>query len=126
MKTKISLSIIGVFNVLMSLVMAFAIKDMIPMILNTEIQEAARMVEIMHYGLFPAILIIGLICILCRNESLETAKKILLAYIIGTTVLMFVFFTIFSNEPLMNFGVDMIIPDIVVYLIAIFGYLKAK
>ena len=126
MKTKISLTIVGVFNILMSLVMAFAIKDMIPMILNTEIQEAARMVEIMHYGLFPAILIIGLICILCRNESLETAKKILLAYIIGTTVLMFVFFTIFSNEPLMNFGVDMIIPDIVVYLIAIFGFLKAK
>ena len=126
MKTKISLSIVGVYNILMSLVMAFAIKDMIPMILNTEIQEAARMVEIMHYGLFPAILIIGLMCILCRNESLETAKKILLAYIIGTTVLMFVFFTIFSNEPLMNFGVDMIIPDIVVYLIAIFGYLKAK
>ena len=126
MKTKISLTIVGVFNILMSLVMAFAIKDMIPMMLNTEIQEAARMVEIMHYGLFPAILIIGLMCILCRNESLETAKKILLAYIIGTTVLMFVFFTIFSNEPLMNFGVDMIIPDIVVYLIAIFGYLKAK
>ena len=120
MKTKISLTIVGVYNILMSLVMAFAIKDMIPMMLNTEIQEAARMVEIMHYGLFPAILIIGLICILCRNESLETAKKILLAYIIGTTVLMFVFFTIFSNEPLMNFGVDMIIPDIVVYLIAIF------
>ena len=126
MKTKISLTIVGVYNILMSLVMAFAIKDMIPMMLNTEIQEAARMVEIMHYGLFPAILIIGLICILCRNESLETAKKILLAYIIGTTVLMFVFFTIFSNEPLMNFGIDMIIPDIVVYLIAIFGYLKAK
>ena len=126
MKTKISLTIVGVYNILMSLVMAFAIKNMIPMMLNTEIQEAARMVEIMHYGLFPAILIIGLICILCRNESLETAKKILLAYIIGTTVLMFVFFTIFSNEPLMNFGVDMIIPDIVVYLIAIFGYLKAK
>ena len=126
MKTKISLTIVGVYNILMSLVMAFAIKDMIPMMLNTEIQEAARMVEIMHYGLFPAILIIGLICIFCRNESLETAKKILLAYIIGTTVLMFVFFTIFSNEPLMNFGVDMIIPDIVVYLIAIFGYLKAK
>ena len=126
MKTKISLTIVGVYNILMSLVMAFAIKDMIPMMLNTEVQEAARMVEIMHYGLFPAILIIGLICILCRNESLETAKKILLAYIIGTTVLMFVFFTIFPNEPLMNFGVDMIIPDIVVYVIAIFGYLKAK
>ena len=126
MKTKISLTIVGVYNILMSLVMAFAIKDMIPMMLNTEIQEAARMVEIMHYGLFPAILIIGLICILCRNESLETAKKILLAYIIGTSILMIMFFTVFANEPLMNFGIEMVIPDIIIYVGAIFGYFKAK
>ena len=126
MKTKISLSIVGVFNILMSLVMAFAIKDIIPTMLNTDVQEAARMVEVMHYGLFPAILIIGLTCFLCRNESLETAKKILLAYIIGTTILMVIFFTVFSNEPLMNFGTEMVIPDIIVYLVAIFGYFKAK
>tara|TARA_B100000945_G_C20012894_1_gene426306 strand:+ start:69 stop:449 length:381 start_codon:yes stop_codon:yes gene_type:complete len=126
MKTKISLSIVGVFNILMSLVMAFAVKNMIPMMLNTDVQEAARMVEVMHYGLFPAIFMIGLICLLFRNESLEIAKKILLAYIIGTTILMVMFFTVFSNEPLMNFGVEMIIPDIAVYLVAIFGYLKAK
>ncbi len=126
MKTKISLSIIGIFNVLMSLVMAFFIKDMIPTMLNTEVQEATRMVEIMHYGLFPAILIIGLICILCRNASLQTAKKILLSYIIGTTILMFVFFTIFTNEPLMSFSVEMVIPDIIVYLVSIIGFIKAK
>ena len=77
MKTKISLSIIGIFNIVMSLVMAFAIKDMVPSMLNTEVVEATRMVEVMHYGLFPAILIIGLICILCRNSALETAKIIL-------------------------------------------------
>ena len=65
MKTKNSLTIIGVFNILMSLVMAFGIKDMIPTMLNTDIQEVARMVEVMHYGLFPAVFIIGLICILC-------------------------------------------------------------
>ena len=64
MKTKISLSIIGVFNIIMSLLMAFFIKDMAPTMLNTEVEEAMRMVEVMHYGLFPAILIIGLICIL--------------------------------------------------------------
>ena len=52
MKTKISLTIVGVFNILMSMVMAFAITDMIPTMLNTDSQEAARMVEIMHYGLF--------------------------------------------------------------------------
>ncbi|MAO02540.1 MAG: hypothetical protein CMD34_02330 [Flavobacteriales bacterium] len=126
MKTKISLSIIGIFNILMSLVMAFAIKDIIPTMLTTQSQEAFRMVEIMHYGLFPAILIIGLICLLSRNTSLDTAKKILLSYIIGTSILMFVFFTIFINEPLMNFSIDMVIPDIIVYLISIIGFVKAK
>ena len=126
MKTKISLSIVGIFNILMSLVMAFAIKDIIPTMLTTQSQEAFRMVEIMHYGLFPAILIIGLICLLSRNTSLDTAKKILLSYIIGTSILMFVFFTIFINEPLMNFSIDMVIPDIIVYLISIIGFVKAK
>ena len=126
MKTKNSLTIIGVFNILMSLVMAFGIKDMIPTMLNTDIQEVARMVEVMHYGLFPAVFIIGLICILCRNESVETAKKILLAYIIGTSILMIMFFTVFANEPLMNFSIEMVIPDIIIYVGAIFGYFKAK
>ena len=126
MKTKNSLTIIGVFNILMSLVMAFGIKDMIPTMLNTDIQEVARMVEVRHYGLFPAVFIIGLICILCRNESVETAKKILLAYIIGTSILMIMFFTVFANEPLMNFSIEMVIPDIIIYVGAIFGYFKAK
>jgi len=126
MKTKITLSIIGIYNILMSLFMVFAIKDIIHTMLNTEIQEAMRMVEIMHYAFFPAILIIGLICVLCRNTNLETAKKILLSYIIGVTILMYVFFTVFANEPLMNFSVTHIIPDMIVYIIAIFGFVKAK
>ena len=126
MKTKISLSIVGVFNILMSLVMAFAIKSMAPTMLSSDSQETIRMVEVMHYGLFPAILIVGLICLLCRNAQLEIAKKILLSYLIGTSVLMYMFFVVFANEPLMNFGISMVIPDIVVYLVAIFGYFKAK
>ena len=126
MKTKISLSVIGIFNIVMSLVMAFAIKDMAPSMLNTEVVEVVRIVEVMHYGLFPAILIIGLICFLCRNVALEIAKKILLSYIIGISILMCMFFNVFANEPLMNFGVEMVIPDIVVYLVSIIGFIKAK
>ena len=126
MKTKISLSIVGIFNILMSLVMAFAIKSMAPTMLNSDSQETIRMVEVMHYGLFPAVLIVGLICLLCRNAPLEIAKKILLSYLIGTSILMYMFFVVFANEPLMNFGISMVIPDIVVYLLAIFGYFKAK
>ena len=93
------------------------ITSMIPSMLNTEVAEAVRMVEVMHYGLFPAIFTIGLICFLCRNESLETAKKILLSYIIGTSILMCMFFMVFANEPLMNFSIGMVVPDIIVYLI---------
>ena len=126
MKTKISLSIVGVFNILMSLFMAFAIKSIAPTMLNSDSQETIRMVEVMHYGLFPAILIVGLICLLCRNAPLEIAKKILISYLIGTSILMYMFFVVFANEPLMNFGISMVIPDIVVYLLAIFGYFKAK
>ena len=126
MKTKNSLSIIGIFNILMSLIMAFAIKSIVPTMLNSDSQETMRMVEVMHYGLFPAILIVGLICFLCRNAPLEIAKKILLSYIIGTSILMYMFFMVFANEPLMNFGISMVVPDIVVYLGAIFGYFKAK
>ena len=126
MKTKISLSVIGIFNIVMSLLMAFAIKDMAPSMLNTEAVEVVRMVEVMHYGLFPAILIIGLICVLCRDAALETAKKILLSYIIGISILMCMFFIVFANEPLMNFGVEMVIPDIIVYLVSIIGFIKAK
>lgn len=126
MKTKITLSIVGGFNILMSLVMAFTITQMAPTMLNTALLEAIRMVEIMHYGLFPAVLIIGLTCVLCRNTSLETAKKILLSYILGTTVLMIMFFTVFINEPLMNFSFEMVIPDIIVYVISIIGFVKAK
>ena len=126
MKTKISLSIIGIFNIIMSLLMAFAIKDVAPSMLNTEVVEAIRMVEVMHYGLFPAILMIGLICLLCRNAALETAKKIILSYIIGTSILMCMFFMVFANEPLMNFGVEMVIPDIIVYLVSIIGFIRLK
>ena len=106
--------------------MAFAITAMIPTMLNTELAEAVRMVEIMHYGLFPAILTIGLICFLCRNASLETAKKILLSYIIGTSILMCMFFMVFAKEPLMNFSIGMVIPEIIVYIISIIGFIKAK
>ena len=110
----------------MSLVMAFTITQMAPTMLNTGVLEAIRMVEIMHYGLFPAVLIIGLICVLCRKYIFRHSKKILLSYIIGTTVLMLMFFTVFINEPLMNFSFEMVIPDIIVYIISIFGFVKAK
>jgi len=126
MKTKISLSIIGAYNTFVSVVMMFFAGDLVGTIVNSDSLEVIRMCEIMHYGLSPAILIIGLMLILARNSSIETAKNLLLAYIIGTIVLMYVFFVIMANEPLMNFSISSLIPDITMLILAIFGYLKAK
>tara|TARA_Y100000589_G_scaffold11997_1_gene9822 strand:+ start:977 stop:1357 length:381 start_codon:yes stop_codon:yes gene_type:complete len=126
MKTKISLSIIGSYNTFVAIIMMFFSGQMVGSIVNSDITEVVKMCEIMHYGLAPAILIIGLMLILCRNASLEIAKNLLLAYIIGTLVLMYVFLCVMSNEPLMNFSIYTIIPDILMLIIAIFGYIKAK
>tara|TARA_Y100000766_G_C18631812_1_gene471154 strand:- start:263 stop:649 length:387 start_codon:yes stop_codon:yes gene_type:complete len=128
MKTKISLSIIGGFNLLQSLAMLFfadLILEKMQAVASTN-PDVFRMCEVMHYGLSPALLIIGLILILCRNAELNTAKNILLGYIIGVFVLMYVFFGTLAQEPLFNFDWTHVIPDIAMLLLAIFGYLKAK
>ena len=106
--------------------MMFFAGDLVGTIVNSDSLEVIRMCEIMHYGLSPAILIIGLMLILARNSSIETAKNLLLAYIIGTIVLMYVFFVITANESLMNFSISSLIPDITMLILAFFGYLKAK
>ena len=45
MKTKITLSIVGGFNILMSLVMAFTITKMAPTMLNTEVGSISEVFE---------------------------------------------------------------------------------
>ena len=77
MKTKISLSIIGAYNTMVSIVMMFFASDLVGTIVNSDNADVIRMCEVMHYGLSPAILIIGLTLILCRNAAIETAKNIL-------------------------------------------------
>lgn len=134
MKTKISLSIVGVFNLIKSTAMLlFAEKMVYGMgliniggLFNTACAvELFFMCEWMLYGLAPAFLIIGLILILSRNAELKTAKNILLGYIIGVCVLMYVFFRVLASEVL-NFGPTHVIPDIAMLLIAVYTYFKAK
>jgi len=126
MKTKLSLSILGVYNTLMGLIMLFFAAALVNEMVASENADVLRMGELFHYGLSPAILIIGLMLFLSRNCSIETAKKLLLGYIIGTLVLMYVFFGIMADESLMNFSIEAAVPDIAMLAISIFGYLKAK
>ena len=100
--------------------------SMAAMMVNSDNNEVLRMGELMHYGLSPAILIIGLMLLFTRSSSIDTAKNILLAYLIGTLVLMYTFFGVFSDEILLNFTFLEAIPDLVMLVICIVGYIKAK
>jgi uncharacterized membrane protein len=126
MKTKLSLSILGVYNTLMGLIMMFFAAALANEIVTSENADVLRMGELFHYGLSPALLIIGLMLFLSRDCSIKTAKKLLLAYIIGTVVLMYVFFGIMADESLMNFSIESAVPDISMLVLSIFGYLKAR
>lgn len=126
MKTKITLSILGVYNTLMGLIMIFFAAAMGKEIVLSENTDALKMGELFHYGLSPALVMIGLMLFLSRNCDLKTARQLLLAYIIGSIVLMYVFFGILANEPIMNFSIESALPDIVMFGLAIFGFLKAK
>ena len=126
MKTKLSLSILGVYNTLMGVIMMFFASTLGNEIVLSENTDVIRMGELFHYGLSPALLIIGLMLFLSRNCSIETAKNLLMGYIIGTIVLMYVFFGIMTDESLMNFSIESAIPDVLMLALSIFGYLKAK
>tara|TARA_B110000003_G_scaffold275159_1_gene316981 strand:+ start:230 stop:610 length:381 start_codon:yes stop_codon:yes gene_type:complete len=126
MKTKLSLSILGVYNTLMGVIMMFFASALGNEIVLSENTDVIRMGELFHYGLSPALLIIGLMLFLSRNCSIETAKNLLMGYIIGTIVLMYVFFGIMTGEPLMNFSIESAMPDVLMLVLSIFGYLKAK
>lgn len=126
MKTKLSLSILGVYNTLMGVIMMFFASALGNEIVLSENTDVIRMGELFHYGLSPALLIIGLMLFLSRNCSIETAKNLLMGYIIGTIVLMYVFFGIMTDESLMNFSIESAMPDVLMLALSVFGYLKAK
>ena len=91
MKTKLTLTILGTYNTIVGIMMIAIPSSMAAMMVNSNNIEVLRMGELMHYGLSPAILIIGLMLLFTRSSSIDTAKNILLAYLIGTLVLMYTF-----------------------------------
>lgn len=130
MKTSTTLTILGAYNALMGIIMLFAPDSMAMQMVGetraTESPELLEMATMFHYGLSPALLMIGLTLILIRSCSMDTAKNALIAYIIGTGVLLALFFTVFSNSTVMNFSAEMAVPDMLAIALAVFGLVKAK
>lgn len=130
MKTPLTLTILGAYNTLMGIVMLFAPDTMAMQMVGearaAETPELFEMATMFHYGLSPALLMVGLTLLMIRSCALQTAKNALIAYIIGTGVLLALFFTVFTNASVMDFSAEMAAPDILAFALAIFGLVKAK
>ena len=77
MKTKLTLSIIGVLNILQSILYTLFAIPAVDMMFNVG-EEAANVAVLFQYALSPAFLMIGLIFIFSRNFEVNNAKKLLL------------------------------------------------
>ena len=129
MKTSVSLTILGVYNALMGVMCLLMPGDMGAAAIgeaNAANPELLEMATMFHYGIGHAISMCGLILLMIRKSALDTAKNALLAYCIGTALLLTLFATVFSNTPVMEFSLEMAVPDILALGVALFGYFKAK
>lgn len=130
MKTKLALTILGAYNALMGVLMLIMPDTMGEALVGAEkaasSPEMLEMGTMFHYGLAPALLMIGLLLIFARSCAIETAKQLLLAYVIATGVLLGVFFGVFNNQDAIQFSAEMAAPDVVAFALALFAYLKGK
>jgi hypothetical protein len=130
MKTKIALTILGAYNTLMGVLMLAMPGTMGEALVGAEKAAASpemlEMGTMFHYGLAPALLMIGLLLIFTRSCAIETAKQLLLAYVIATGVLLGVFFGVFNNQDTIQFSAEMAAPDVLAFGLALFAYLKGK
>ena len=130
MKTKLALTILGAYNALMGILMLIMPDTMGEALVGAEKAAASpemlEMGTMFHYGLAPALLMIGLLLIFARSSAIETAKQLLLAYVIATGVLLGVFFGIFTNQDAIQFSAEMAAPDVIAFGLALFAYLKGK
>ena len=130
MKTKLALTILGAYNTLMGVLMLVMPGTMGEALVGAEkaasSPEMLEMGTMFHYGLAPALLMVGLMLIFARSCAIETAKQLLLAYVIATGVLLGVFFGVFNNQDTVQFSAEMAAPDIVAFALALFAYLKGK
>ena len=124
MKTKLTLTIIGIIQLLQSVLYAGFAESSIDMMFNIG-AEAKQLAIMFQYALTPAFLMIGLMLLFSRNLALEDAKKLLLAIIISYIPLFGAFYYM-ASSPLTNMGLADFAIDFVMFGLAIFTYLKPK
>ena len=124
MKTKLTLSIVGIVNIIQSIGYALFAKTASEIMFNTG-KEAKEVAILFQYAITPAFLIVGLILFLSRKLPVKSAKNLLLALLIGYIPLFFAFYII-KSSPLTNIGIQDFAIDIVIFGLVLFTYINPK
>ena len=124
MKPIIPLYAIGVYTILQSIVIFFAVDFIVPQIFNTT-TEGIEIAILMHYGMAPAFLMIGLVALFSTKFDISSQRQVLLAFIIGYIPL-FVVFNYFMGLEVMNAGIETLALDIICFILALVAYFKPK
>ena len=124
MKPIIQLYAIGVYTILQSIVIFFAVDIIVPQIFNTT-PEGIEIAILMHYGMAPAFLMIGLVALFSTKFDISSQRQILLAFIIGYIPL-FIVFNYFMGLEVMNAGIETLALDIICFILALVAYFKPK
>ena len=124
MKPIIPLYAIGVYTILQSIAIFFAVDIIVPQIFNTT-PEGIEIAILMHYGMAPAFLMIGLVALFSTKFDISSQRQVLLAFIIGYIPL-FVVFNYFMGLEVMNAGIETLALDIICFILALVAYFKPK
>ena len=87
--------------------------------------EGMEIAILMHYGMAPAFLMMGLVALFATKFELSSQRQILLAFIIGYLPLFGVFYY-FTGLDVMNAGMETLAPDFICFALALFAYFKTK
>ena len=128
MKTSTTLTILGVYQTLigcMAMFFAPSMAEMACRILRGR-RQPVHLATNMHVGVGHAFFMIGILLLASRKADIAVAKTILIAYLIGIAAMFVVMNMSLGQSELMNFSIEMIAPDMVFFVLAIYGYFKAK
>tara|TARA_B100001057_G_C22725623_1_gene901605 strand:- start:695 stop:1084 length:390 start_codon:yes stop_codon:yes gene_type:complete len=121
---NIALYAFGGYCTLQSVVIFAFIESIAPQVFNTT-PEGLEIAILMHYGLAPAFLIMGLIALFATSFELESKRKIILAFLIGYVPLFGVFYY-FMGLEVMNAGIETFIPDFICYVLGLIAFFSSK
>ena len=121
---NIALYAFGGICTLQAIFFLLFIESLVPQVFNTT-PEGLEIAVLMHYGMAPLFLMMGLVAFFATTFELESKRKVILAVIIGYVPL-FIVFNYFMGLEVMNAGVETYILDIICFFLGLIAYLSSS